>query len=148
MGVRGAAMELFLKLFCDLLVFVYHCFDRIVIRGYLSGLSRPEQVVHFFRGVVGVPVISKEVLSQRTADYQAPRSLFCSSSFTSGYADLSPTAASTINPMPSTDPTAVSKLPTIVPTRRSKKSSICSPPLDAAAPSVGVVLSNILRARI
>ena len=63
-------MELFLKLFGDLLVFVYHCFDRIVIHGYLSGLSRPEQVVHFFRRVVGVPVVSKEVLSQRTADYQ------------------------------------------------------------------------------
>src|SRR5262249_39729500 len=70
MGLRGAAMELFLKLFGDLLVFVYHCFDRIVIHGYLSGLSRPEQVVHFFRRVVGVPVITKEVLSQRTADYQ------------------------------------------------------------------------------
>jgi hypothetical protein len=70
MGLRGAAMELFLKLFGDLLVFVYHCFDRIVIHGYLSGLSRPEQVVHFFRRVVGVPVLSKEVLSQRTADYQ------------------------------------------------------------------------------
>jgi hypothetical protein len=26
--------------------------------------------VHFFRRIVGVPVISKEVLSQRTADYQ------------------------------------------------------------------------------
>ena len=51
-------------------MFVYHCFDRIVIHGYLSGLSRPEQVVHFFRRIVGVPVISKEVLSQRTADYQ------------------------------------------------------------------------------
>jgi hypothetical protein len=63
-------MELFLKLFGDLLVFVYHCFDRIVIHGYLSGLSRPEQVVHFFRRVVGVPMVSKEVLSQRTADYQ------------------------------------------------------------------------------
>ena len=70
MGLRGAAMELFLKLFGDLLIFVYHCFDRIVIHGYLSGLSRPEQVVHFFRRVVGVPVLSKEVLSQRTADYQ------------------------------------------------------------------------------
>jgi hypothetical protein len=32
---------------------------------------RPEQVVHFFRNVVGVPAVSKEVLSQRTADYQA-----------------------------------------------------------------------------
>src|ERR1700730_1008992 len=64
-------MELFTQLFGDLLAFVYHCFDRIVIYGYLSGLSRPEQVVYFFRQVVGVPVVSKEVLSQRTADYQA-----------------------------------------------------------------------------
>jgi hypothetical protein len=64
-------MELFTQLFGDLLAFVYHCFDRIVIYGYLSGLSRPEQVVHFFRQVVGVPVVSKELLSQRTADYQA-----------------------------------------------------------------------------
>jgi len=66
----GIAMELFTLLFGDLLAFVYHCFDRIVIYGYLSGLSRPEQVVHFFRQIVGVPAVSKEVLSQRTADYQ------------------------------------------------------------------------------
>ena len=52
------------------MVFVYHCFDRIVIHGYLSGLSRPEQVVHFFRRVVGVAAVEKEVLSRRTADYQ------------------------------------------------------------------------------
>ena len=63
-------MELFHKLFSSLLVFVYHCFDRIVIHGYLSGLSRPEQVVYFFRQVVGVPVVSKEVLRQRTDDYR------------------------------------------------------------------------------
>jgi len=63
-------MDVFTKLFGDLLVFVYHCFDRIVIHGYLSGLSRPEQVVHFFRQVVGVAAVSKEVLSKRTADYQ------------------------------------------------------------------------------
>jgi len=63
-------MELFAKLFGSLLVFVYHCFDRIVMHGYLSGLSRPEQVVHFFRQVLGVPVVSKEVLRQRTNDYQ------------------------------------------------------------------------------
>ena len=50
---------------------VYHCFDRIVIYGYLSGLSRPEQVVHFFRNVVGVAVMDKEIFSRRTADYQA-----------------------------------------------------------------------------
>ena len=70
-GLGGTAMELFTQLFGDLLAFVYHCFDRIVIYGYLSGLSRPEQVVHFFRNVVGVATVSKEVLSQRTADYQA-----------------------------------------------------------------------------
>jgi len=46
-------MELFAKLFDSLLVFVYHCFDRIVIHGYFSGLSRPEQVVHFVRQVLG-----------------------------------------------------------------------------------------------
>jgi len=64
-------MELFTQLFGDMLAFVYHCFDRIVIYGYLSGLSRPEQVVAFFRNVVGVATVDKEVLSQRTADYQA-----------------------------------------------------------------------------
>lgn len=63
-------MELFAKLLGSLLVLVYHCFDRIVIHGYLSGLSRPEQVVHFFRQVLGIPIVSKEVLSQRTNDYQ------------------------------------------------------------------------------
>ena len=63
-------MDLFTQLFGDLLAFVYHGFDRIVIYGYLSGLSRPERVVNFFRLVVGVPVVSKEILRQRTADYQ------------------------------------------------------------------------------
>ena len=32
-------MKLFTQLFGDLLAFVYHCFDRIVIYGYLSALS-------------------------------------------------------------------------------------------------------------
>ena len=63
-------MELFAKLYSSLLVFVYHCFDRIVIHGYLSGLSRPEQVVYFFHQVLGIPVVDKEVLRQRTNDYQ------------------------------------------------------------------------------
>jgi hypothetical protein len=63
-------MELFTRLFGSLLVFVYHCFDRIVINGYLNGLSRPEQVVHFVREVLGIPVVSKEVLSRRSNDYQ------------------------------------------------------------------------------
>ena len=63
-------MERFTRLFESLLVFVYHCFDRIVIHGYLSGLSRPEQVVHFVRHVLGIAVVSKEVLSRRTDDYR------------------------------------------------------------------------------
>lgn len=63
-------METFTKLFGSLLIFVYHCFDRIVINGYLNGLSRPEQVVHFFREVLGIPVVSKEILSQRTNEYR------------------------------------------------------------------------------
>jgi hypothetical protein len=63
-------METFTKLFGSLLVFVDHCFDRIVIHGYLSGLSRPNQVVHFFREVLGEPVVTKELLSKRTGDYQ------------------------------------------------------------------------------
>jgi len=63
-------MELFAKLYSSLLVFVYHCFDRIVIHGYLSGLSRPEQVVYFFHEVLGMPMVDKELLRQRTNDYQ------------------------------------------------------------------------------
>jgi len=43
---------------------------RIVINGYLNGLSRPEQVVYFVHVVLGIPVVSKEVLSQRTDDYR------------------------------------------------------------------------------
>jgi hypothetical protein len=64
-------MELFDKLFGSLLLLVYHCFDRLVINGYLSGLSRPEQVVAFFREVVGERAITKDVLTKRTQEYQA-----------------------------------------------------------------------------
>ena len=64
-------MGLFTQLFGELVTFVYHCFDRIVIHGYLTGLSRPDQVAHFFRQVVGVPVITKEMLSRRTDGYQS-----------------------------------------------------------------------------
>lgn len=63
-------MELFAKLFGSLLVFIYHCFDRVVIHGYLSGLSRPEQVVYFFRQIVGTVAVDKEVLRKRTDDYR------------------------------------------------------------------------------
>ena len=55
-------METFMRLYGGLIVFVYHCFDRIVINGYLSMLSRPGNEVYFFHKVVGIPLITKEVL--------------------------------------------------------------------------------------
>src|ERR1022692_4007518 len=63
-------MELVTRLFGDLLTLVYHCFDRVVIHGYLSALSRSGQVVHFVRQVMGIPVVSEEVLSRRTDEYR------------------------------------------------------------------------------
>ncbi len=69
-GSLELAMDLFTQLFGNFIAFVYHCFDRIVIHGYLTGLSRPEHVVHFFRQVIGTPVITKEILSERTNQYQ------------------------------------------------------------------------------
>jgi hypothetical protein len=62
-------MEEFARLFGGLLAFVYHCFDRIVIRGHLPLLTRPENIVHFFRDVHAVGAITKEVLRQRTTEY-------------------------------------------------------------------------------
>lgn len=62
-------MELFTKLFGTWLVLVYHCFDRIVLSGYLMGLQRPGQVVYWLQSVLGIQAITKDVLSQRTADY-------------------------------------------------------------------------------
>src|SRR5258708_38322669 len=63
-------MRLFLKLFEPFLQWFYHCFDRIVINGYLSFLTREANVVYFFRDVRGEPVLTKELLRQRTKDYQ------------------------------------------------------------------------------
>jgi hypothetical protein len=64
-------MQLFLKLFGPYLQWVYHCFDRIVINGHLLGLMRESQVVYFFRDVCGHPKITKELVRQRSRDYQA-----------------------------------------------------------------------------
>jgi hypothetical protein len=63
-------METFYKLFASLLVFVYHCFDRVVIQGYLPLLTRPEHIVYFFRDVHNIYPITKSALRQRTQDYQ------------------------------------------------------------------------------
>jgi len=63
-------MQLFLKLFEPYLQWVYHCFDRIVINGHLLGLMRESQIVYFFRNVCGHPKLTKELLRQRSQDYQ------------------------------------------------------------------------------
>src|ERR1700730_14922877 len=62
-------METFAKLFGNLVVFVYHCFDRMVILGHMPLLTRPERIVHFFRDVHGTYAITKEALRQRTEEY-------------------------------------------------------------------------------
>ncbi len=59
-------METFCKLFGSLLAMVYHCFDRIVIQGYLPLLTRPEHIVHFCRDVHSIYPITKEALAKRT----------------------------------------------------------------------------------
>src|SRR5437899_651748 len=66
---RERPMETLAKLFGSLPALVYHCFDRIVILGHLPLLTRPENIVHFFRDVQGVGAITKEVLRQRTTEY-------------------------------------------------------------------------------
>jgi hypothetical protein len=67
---EGGPMETFRKLFASLLVLVYHCFDRVVIQGYLPLLTRPAHIVYFFRDVHGIYPITKQALRQRTQDYQ------------------------------------------------------------------------------
>ena len=64
-------MELFKKMFGNLLAFVYHCFDRIVILAYLPLLTRPENMVHFFHEVQNIKPITKEALRKRTDEYHA-----------------------------------------------------------------------------
>jgi hypothetical protein len=63
-------MQRFVKLFGPYLQWVYHCFDRIVINGYLSFLTRENNVAYFFREVCRKPKITKEVLTERTRQYQ------------------------------------------------------------------------------
>lgn len=62
-------MDLFTKLFGSWLALVYHCFDRIVISGYIMGLLKAGQVAHFIRASEGVEGVTKEVLTRRTQQY-------------------------------------------------------------------------------
>ncbi len=49
----------------------YTALDRIVLNGYIQRLQRPENLVHFFHEVAGVPCIEPAVLSARTDRYRA-----------------------------------------------------------------------------
>ncbi|HVI79373.1 MAG TPA: hypothetical protein VM715_14660 [Candidatus Acidoferrum sp.] len=62
-------METFATLFGSVLAFVYHCFDRIVILGHIPLLTRPENIVHFFRDLHQSGPITKDVLRKRTNEY-------------------------------------------------------------------------------
>ena len=49
--------------------FVYTCWDRIVVNGYIERLQRPENLIYFFHDVVGIACIEPKVLEQRTNAY-------------------------------------------------------------------------------
>jgi hypothetical protein len=51
--------------------FVYTCWDRIVVSGYIERLQRPENLIYFFQDVVGINPIEPAVLEQRTNAYKA-----------------------------------------------------------------------------
>src|SRR6266702_4370262 len=51
--------------------FVYTCWDRIVLSGYIERLQRPENLIYFFQDVVGINAVEPAVLEQRTNAYKA-----------------------------------------------------------------------------
>lgn len=63
-------MDRLSELFGERVQFRYTCLDRIVLHGYLTGLQRPGQRVHFFHDVVGVACIEPKVLQGRPAAYR------------------------------------------------------------------------------
>ncbi|MEI9973960.1 MAG: hypothetical protein WDO73_19065 [Ignavibacteriota bacterium] len=64
-------METFAKLFERFLVFVYHCFDRIVIQGYLPLLTPSRAHRPFLsRCTRPVPPITPQLLAKRTLEYR------------------------------------------------------------------------------
>jgi hypothetical protein len=64
-------MERLLDLLGNAVQFVYTCWDRIVLSGYIERLQRPENLIYFFQDVVGIDAIEPAVLEQRTIAYKA-----------------------------------------------------------------------------
>jgi hypothetical protein len=67
---RKAVVDRFLQLFGRFVESSYAVWDRIVLRGYYERLQRPENIVYFFRDVIGVPCITPKVLAERTERYR------------------------------------------------------------------------------
>jgi len=63
-------MDRLSEVFGERVQFRYTCLDRIVLHGYVTGLQRPGQLVHFFHDVVGVACIEPKVLLGRTTAYR------------------------------------------------------------------------------
>ena len=64
-------MDRLLALLGTAVQFVYTCWDRIVINGYIDRLQRPENLIYFFHDIVGIDCIEPAVLAQRTNTYRA-----------------------------------------------------------------------------
>jgi hypothetical protein len=68
---EGHPVDQLLALLGNAVQFVYSCWDRIVLNGYIERLQRPENLIYFFHDIVGVGCIEPAVLEQRTNAYKA-----------------------------------------------------------------------------
>jgi hypothetical protein len=64
-------MERLSELLGQAVQFVYTCWDRIVLSGYIERLQRPENLIFFFHDIVGIDAIEPALLEQRTNTYKA-----------------------------------------------------------------------------
>jgi hypothetical protein len=69
--LKEAPVDRLLALLGTGVQFVYSCWDRIVINGYIDRLQRPENLIYFFHDIVGIDCIEPAVLEQRTNGYKA-----------------------------------------------------------------------------
>src|SRR3984893_3486967 len=67
----GHPMDRLLAVLGQAVQFVYTCWDRIVLNGYIERLQRPENLIYFFHEAVGIPCIEPAILEQRTNAYKA-----------------------------------------------------------------------------
>jgi len=56
-------MDRLLELLGPAVQFVYTCWDRIVLNGYIERLQRPENLIYFFHDIVGLHCIEPSVNS-------------------------------------------------------------------------------------